>query len=77
MFKRIFLDHSSSADETYFERMIFATKFSFTLGVACLMAIVHAFIPCLFEKSASAVVARLYAKTSVRSIDEPTDAKSA
>ncbi|MEM7300453.1 MAG: DUF6356 family protein [Pseudomonadota bacterium] len=66
MINRLFLDHPKTVDETYGEHMLFALRFSGSLALAALMALVHAFIPCLFEKSASKIVSRLYAKTHNR-----------
>ncbi len=66
MIAKIFTDHPASVDETYFEHLLFATKFAATLMVAAGAALVHALIPCLCEKTASKAVARLYAKTHNR-----------
>lgn len=67
MITRIFLDHPRSVEETYFEHLLFASPFSFQLlGAAC-VALIHAVLPCCFERTASSVVARLYEKTRDRS----------
>ncbi|WGI22352.1 DUF6356 family protein [Amylibacter sp. IMCC11727] len=66
MIAKIFTDHPASVDETYFEHLLFATKFAATLMVAAGAALVHALIPCLCEKTASKTVAKLYAKTHNR-----------
>jgi hypothetical protein len=66
MINRIFLDHPAKVDETFFEHMTFADKFSAKLFMADSAALVHAFIPCLFEKTASKIIAELYAKTHNR-----------
>lgn len=66
MFARVFLDHPAKVDETFFEHMAFAMKFSGLLFAAAGAAVVHAFVPCLFEKTASRIVAQLYARTHNR-----------
>ena len=66
MIRRIFLDHPSHVDETYLEHMAFAGSFSARLLLAAGAAAVHAVIPCLFEKTASKIIANLYAKTHNR-----------
>lgn len=66
MINRIFLNHPAKVNETFFEHMAFAGKFSGMLFLAGGAALVHAFIPCLFEKTASKVIAELYAKTHNR-----------
>lgn len=66
MIQRIFLDHPATVDETYGQHFLFALKFSGALFAAAGAALVHALIPCLFEKTASKAVARLYARTHNR-----------
>ena len=57
---RTFLEHPESVDETFFQHFLFAVKFSGTLFVAASAAMVHAFIPCLCEKTASTKISELY-----------------
>jgi len=66
MIARIFLNHPASVDESFGQHFLFATKFSLKLFAAAGAALVHAFIPCLFEKTASKIIAELYAKTHNR-----------
>ncbi|QXT38421.1 DUF6356 family protein [Gymnodinialimonas ceratoperidinii] len=66
MIRRIFLDHPADVDESYFEHMAFAGTFSFKLFLAAGAAAVHALIPCMFEKTASKLIAEMYAKTHNR-----------
>ncbi len=66
MMNRIFLDHPRSVDESYGEHMVFAGKFSFKLFAAGFCALVHAVIPCAFEKTASRMIAEMYTKTHNR-----------
>ena len=67
MFGRLFLDHPHSVDESYFEHLLFAGGFALRLVGAGLAALVHALVPCLFEKTASNMIAKMYAKISNRS----------
>jgi hypothetical protein len=60
MFKKIFLDHPASLDESYGEH--FAAAFGFGVamvggGLAC---IAHALIPQAFQTTGSGTVKRLY-----------------
>ena len=66
MITRLFTEHPQSVDETYGEHAFFAGRFAGRLFVASCAAAVHAVIPCLFEKTASAIIADLYAKTHHR-----------
>ena len=63
---RLFTDHPASVDETYFQHMAFAGKFSLMLFAAAFAALIHAILPFLFEKTASTIVGKLYAKTHKR-----------
>lgn len=62
----LFLDHPRSVGESYTQHAVFAASFSARLLVAGLAALIHAFIPALFEKTASRIVAELYEKTRNR-----------
>ena len=66
MISKVFLDHLRSVEGSYFEHLVFAGKFSAKLILAGLAALVHALIPCLFEKTASRMIAEMYAKTHNR-----------
>ncbi len=65
-FQRIFVDHPDSVDETYFEHMRFAGWFASRLLLAGGAALVHAVIPCLFEKTASGMIREMHARISTR-----------
>ena len=66
MINRVFLDHPASVEETYLQHARFAGGFSLKLFAAAGAALVHAVIPCLFEKTASKMIAQMYAKTHNR-----------
>ena len=62
MFGRLFLDHPRSVDESYFEHLLFAGGFALRLVGAGMAALIHALIPCLFEKTASQMIIEMYDK---------------
>ena len=66
MITRMFFDHPASVDESSRELARFAFGFSMKLFAAAGAALVHAIIPCLFEKTASRIIADLYARTHNR-----------
>ncbi|SPH17770.1 hypothetical protein DEA8626_01297 [Defluviimonas aquaemixtae] len=66
MIAKFFTDHPDSVDETYLEHAAFAGRFSLALFGAAFAALVHALLPFMFEKTASRIVARLYARTHNR-----------
>jgi len=57
---RLFLSHPERVDETYGEHFSFALGFALRLIGAGLAALVHAIIPCLFEKTASRMIADMH-----------------
>ena len=66
MYAKLFLNHPNSVDETYLEHAQFAAGFSAQLFLAAMAAAIHAIIPCMFEKTASRIIATLYARTHNR-----------
>lgn len=66
MISRVFLAHPRSVEESYGEHAVFAGGFALRLFLAGGAALVHAIIPCLFEKTASGMIADMYAKTHNR-----------
>ncbi len=66
MIAKLFLAHPQHVNETYTEHAVFASGFAFRLFLAGGAALVHAFIPCLFEKTASRMIAQMYKRTSHR-----------
>jgi Family of unknown function (DUF6356) len=58
-FRRLFLDHPATVDESYLEHLVFAFRFSgrlFWIGCA---ALVHGAVPCAFQTTASTGVLKL------------------
>lgn len=66
MITRLFLSHPRSVDESYGTHALFAGGFALRLFVASCAAFVHAIVPCLFEKTASRMIADMYARTHNR-----------
>jgi hypothetical protein len=66
MIRQLFLAHPEAVDETYLEHAAFAGKFSLALFAAAFAALIHAILPFAFEKTASGIIARLYARTHNR-----------
>ena len=64
---RYFLSHPRAVDESYLEHAGVAFRFSIRLLGAGLAALVHAVIPCLFEKTASSMIKSMYSEMSSRS----------
>ncbi|TPK89865.1 hypothetical protein FJ934_24260 [Mesorhizobium sp. B2-4-12] len=62
----IFTSHPAKVGETYFSHMAFAAWFSSRLLMAAGAALVHAFLPFLFEATASRIVRQLYERTHNR-----------
>ncbi|WP_136443913.1 DUF6356 family protein [Pacificoceanicola onchidii] len=65
-FQRIFVDHPQSVDETYFQHMRFAGWFAVRLLLAGGAALVHAIIPCLFEKTGSRMISEMHDRLTRR-----------
>lgn len=63
---RLFTAHPESVDETYFGHMVFAAWFASRLSMAAGAALVHAFLPFLFETTASRIVRELAERTHDR-----------
>ncbi|AZO56715.1 MULTISPECIES: DUF6356 family protein [unclassified Mesorhizobium] len=62
----IFTSHPAKVGETYFGHMAFAAWFSSRLLMAAGAALVHAFLPFLFETTASRIIRELYERTHNR-----------
>ena len=57
---RLFTSHPAKVGETYFSHMAFAAWFCSRLFMAAFAALIHAFLPFLFETTASRIVRELY-----------------
>lgn len=70
IFQKIFKEHPASVGETYLEHMAFAAAFAATLLGAALAALIHAFVPALFETTASRMIRDLYHRIENRGKSE-------
>ena len=68
MWTKLFLNQPRAVEESYGEHAIFAGRFAAQLFIAAVCALIHALIPGVFEKTASKIVARLYAQTAGRGV---------
>ncbi|MBC7132805.1 MAG: hypothetical protein H5U16_06825 [Roseovarius sp.] len=66
MLGRLFLDHPRSVQESYGEHAVFAGGFALRLFAAGGAALIHAVIPCVFERTASRMVAQMHARLQNR-----------
>jgi len=57
--KNIFTKHPNEAGETYLEHMFNAMRYSLTFLFLFVIALVHAILPFLFEKTASDIVCEM------------------
>ena len=60
MLKSLFTAHPASVDESYLEHMAVALSFSARLLFAGLVCLVHGFLPFLFVRTGSQVIAELH-----------------
>ena len=63
---KLFTDHPASVDETYLGHLMFAAGFASKLFMAGFAAIIHAFLPFLFETTASRIIRELAERTHNR-----------
>jgi hypothetical protein len=62
----IFTDHPSSVGESYFEHMLFASKFSLKMAGGAIAALIHALLPFLFVSTASEMIAEMHNRNQRR-----------
>jgi len=64
--RALFVSHPRSVGESYTGHLAFAARFAALLFAAGAAALIHALLPFLFERTASRIVADLYARTHNR-----------
>ena len=67
MLDRYFVAHPRSVNERYVEHAGAALRFALRLFGAGFAALVHALIPCLFEKTASSMIEAMHDEIAARS----------
>jgi len=68
--KSLFMAHPRSVNESYFQHMGVALRYAGTFAFCSFCALVHAFFPFLFEKTASTIVKKMVANMNAR-MDAP------
>lgn len=53
-------NHLEEVDETYFEHLRHASRFSVTMAVGSIACLVHAIFPFLFTKAGSAIITKMH-----------------
>lgn len=69
--KKLFLDHPEALNETYFEHFGHAMSYAGRLFAAGFCALMHAFFPFLFEKTASNAIKAMYGEMTTRGATKP------
>jgi hypothetical protein len=69
MLRRLFTQHPSDVQETYFEHLLFAGSCGLRMICAGMAALVHAIFPFLFEKTASRLMAPIALKLVSRNAE--------
>lgn len=69
-----FTHHPDAIGETYGQHFGVALRYSGKLFAAACAALVHAFLPFLFEKTASNAIKGMYADMTRRSANTPVEA---
>ena len=63
---RFFTEHPESVGETYIQHFSVAIRFSLKLFISSIAALIHAFIPALFKKTASTLIKNMYREVTSR-----------
>jgi hypothetical protein len=66
LFRRLFIDHPSSVDETYFEHLVTAMRFGITMVGAGMACVIHGLLPALFVTRGSDTVCTLHERMVVK-----------
>ena len=61
-----FTEHPTSLGETYLEHLASALLYTFTIGGALVVCLIHAFLPFLFENTGGDMINRLSDKITKR-----------
>ncbi len=65
-FLQSFTAHPASVNESYFQHLCFAARFSIRLFAAAFAALVHAIVPAWFETTASDLIKAMHDDLSSR-----------
>ena len=75
MLRKLFIEHPSSVDETYFQHMAFALSFAGLLLMAGGAALIHAVVPGLCKTTASDLIRKMYARIEYRGVPAASPAE--
>ncbi len=53
-------EHLDSVNETYFQHLMHACRFSFTMAIGSVACLIHALFPFLFVKTGSSIITKLH-----------------
>lgn len=68
MFKKLFIDHPKSVNETYWQHFIMATSFSARLFSAAMVCLIHAIVPGFFVKTGSKMITKLHERMNLNRV---------
>jgi hypothetical protein len=69
--KRIFTEHPATVGETYGEHLVSAAGFGTRMLIAGSACMIHALLPCLFQKTGSRAIAELNTRMVTGRRDSP------
>lgn len=76
MFKRLFIDHPKSVNETYRQHFFTSMRFSTKLFKAAIACFIHALVPSLCIKTGSKTITELHVKMVTFRVKGSDDAVS-
>lgn len=77
MFRRLFVDHPASVNESYFEHMAMAGSFGWALLKASGACFVHALVPGVCERTGSRTITSLYGRMVTNRVAAPAKEEDA
>lgn len=76
MFRKLFVSHPQSVNETYLEHMVTASSFGWAMLKASCACFVHAVVPGLCEKTGSGIIRDLHGRMVMSRIGNAPSAPS-
>ena len=77
MFRRLFVDHPASVNESYLEHMAMAGSFGWALLKASGACFLHALIPGLCERTGSRIITSLHGRMVTNRVTSPATQEDA
>ncbi|WP_374386668.1 DUF6356 family protein [Sandaracinobacter sp.] len=71
MFRRLFVDHPASVNESYFQHMGMAGSFGWAMLKASGACFLHALVPGLCERTGSRIITRLHQRMVTNRVVQP------